>query len=106
MKNWLGYVLLLFVLISISGCQRQTQGNNQVSGTILPGSNLHKAVSKCVNSSRCNIKEWSFDADAIATIYEDECKTLIAQHHLFNCDSGKADIKLILSGQMKKYANP
>ncbi len=92
MKNWI-VCLLLVIFITITGCQNQSQSNNK-SGNIVPDTDLQKAISKCLDSTGCNAKEWSFDADAVATIYEDECKTLIAQHHLFNCCSGKTEVTI------------
>ena len=94
MKKYLGLTWLLVILISLAGCQQKLKNSDVTSDIILEDTNLHLAVNKCIHSNRCKTNQWSFDADAVATIYEDECKTLIAQHHLFNCIEGKTDITI------------
>ena len=92
MKKSFGLILILLTFISLGGCQQESK--NKTTQKIDVNSKLYKTVSKCHNSTKCNVEKWSFDADAVATIYEDEGKTLVAQHHLFNCTSGNTEIKI------------
>ena len=88
--------LTVTLIMAISGCAAKSAKNiKEISEP-----RLASTVKKCVNCSGLNnINQWEFDAEAIATIYEDEGKTLISQKHCFNYDAGKIALTIDSKGK-------
>ncbi len=84
------------IMIMVCGCSNMT-AQNEINKITDP--QLSSTINKCMAASGvANKDSWAFDADAVATIYEEDGKTLISQKHFFSNDEGNIAVKIDSSG--------
>lgn len=97
MVKFVKILLSVAILSTITGCA-STSSEKKVQ--VISDPQLASTINKCFKSSGLtNRNNWEFDAEAIATIYENEGKTLISQKYCFNYDSGKIDLEIDSKGK-------